>query len=240
MKDAFYFSHDANAQRDPKILRLRQKHGWEGYGLFWALVEMLRNEEEYKLRTQYETYAFALQSHEDRIKSIVEDFELFTIEDGFFWSESLIRRMSIKNCKSEKARKSAMLRWSKKDDDANAMRMQCDGNAIKEKKGKERIDIVVQETRQQESIPFSQIVSFLNEKAGTDYKPTTKTTRGHIKARWSEGHRESDFLAVIESKCEEWAADPKMSEYLRPQTLFGTKFESYLQKAKNGGTGEWR
>jgi len=105
----------------------------------------------------------------------------------------------------------------------------------------ERKDIVVQEPRQKESIPFSQIVSFLNEKAGTDYKPTTKATRGHIKARWSEGHRELDFYAVIESKCEEWAADAKMSEYLRPQTLFGTKFESYLQKAKNEkGNSQWR
>jgi hypothetical protein len=41
MKEAYYFSHDANARQDEKVLMLRAEHGWEGYGIYWALVEMM-------------------------------------------------------------------------------------------------------------------------------------------------------------------------------------------------------
>lgn len=98
------------------------------------------------------------------------------------------------------------------------------------KECKEKKDIVGQKPRPQ--IPFNEIVSFLNEKAGKDFKSTTSTTKAHIRARWSEGYRVDDFKTVIESKYDDWKSDPEMQQYLRPQTLFGTKFESYLQSAK--------
>lgn len=81
------------------------------------------------------------------------------------------------------------------------------------------------------SIPYSKIISHLNTVVGTDFKATTRTTKGHIKARWNEGFRLDDFIAVIDSKADEWLVDEKMNEYLRPPTLFGTKFESYRQAA---------
>lgn len=81
-------------------------------------------------------------------------------------------------------------------------------------------------------VPFKSIVSFLNEKSGKEYKPDTKTTQQHIRARWNEGFRFDDFKAVIELKINQWKNDPERAEYIRPQTLFGTKFESYLQAAK--------
>lgn len=80
----------------------------------------------------------------------------------------------------------------------------------------------------QENIPYAEIVGYLNEKTGSSYKPTTKATQSHIKARWREGFRLEDFKAVIDNMTEKWGNDPKMSQYLRPETLFGTKFESYL------------
>lgn len=67
-KEAYYFSHDANAKDDPKILQLRMELGWEGYGLFWALIELLRNESDHRMRTHYKSIAFALQTQEDSIK----------------------------------------------------------------------------------------------------------------------------------------------------------------------------
>ena len=71
------------------------------------------------------------------------------------------------------------------------------------------------------------IIEHLNKKAGTNYKPTTKETQKHIKARLNKGYTLDDFKAVIDRKCSEWLGT-HMAEYLRPQTLFGTKFESYL------------
>ncbi len=90
--------------------------------------------------------------------------------------------------------------------------------------------IVEQKTRQQ--IPFKEIVSFLNETTGKDYKASTNGTKSHISARWSEGFRLDDFKTVICAKNTEWKGDPDMEKYIRPQTLFGAKFESYLQAAK--------
>lgn len=99
----------------------------------------------------------------------------------------------------------------------------------KDKKEKKKEYIVENESRQQ--IPYTEIVSYLNSSVGSDFRSTTKVTRGFIRARWNEGFRLDDFKAVIDSKAEEWLGDEKMAEYLRPQTLFGTKFEAYRQAA---------
>ena len=77
---------------------------------------------------------------------------------------------------------------------------------------------------------YSDVVSYLNQKAGTAYKPTSKKTQSLIKARINEGFSLEDFERVIDNMCAEWLSDAKMQAYLRPETLFGTKFESYLNR----------
>ena len=72
------------------------------------------------------------------------------------------------------------------------------------------------------------IVSYLNEKAERNFKSTIAKTRKAIHARLEEGFTVDDFKTVIDKKCAEWIGDPKMEKYLRPETLFGTKFEGYL------------
>ena len=89
---------------------------------------------------------------------------------------------------------------------------------------------IFEESRSKNIIPYSEIISHLNDKAGKNYKATTRVTKDAIKARWNEGHRLTDFKAVIDKKCAQWASDEKMEQYLRPQTLFGTKFEAYLNE----------
>lgn len=149
-KEAYYFSHDANAKDDPKILRLRMELGWEGYGLFWALIELLRNESDHRMRTHYKSIAFALQTQENSIKSIINDFDLFAVENEYFWSQSLLKRMELKEERSEKARESAKKRWNK-DIDANAMRTHSERNAdamqLKESKGNEIKEIKEKESK---------------------------------------------------------------------------------------------
>lgn len=81
------------------------------------------------------------------------------------------------------------------------------------------------------NIPFLEIVSSLNEKIGKNYKPTTASTKKHILARWNEGFVLDDFKKVIDIKCGEWKDDDKMSKFLRPETLFGSKFEGYLNSS---------
>ena len=71
------------------------------------------------------------------------------------------------------------------------------------------------------------IVDYLNKKADTSYKHTTKKTKEAINARVAEGFTVDDFKTVIDKKCAEWMGT-EFEQYLRPATLFGTKLESYL------------
>lgn len=85
------------------------------------------------------------------------------------------------------------------------------------------------------------IVDYLNQKAGTKYKSSSKKTQTCIHARLAEGFTEDDFKTVIDKKCDEWLGT-EFEQYLRPETLFGTKFESYLNakvtKKQNKGVPE--
>ena len=71
------------------------------------------------------------------------------------------------------------------------------------------------------------VILFLNEKAGTSYRASTEATKKHIRARFNEGYTIEDFKTVIEKKCAEWLGTD-YAKYLRPETLFGSKFEGYL------------
>ena len=77
---------------------------------------------------------------------------------------------------------------------------------------------------------YIDIISYLNEKASKNFKPNTSATMKHIKARLLEGYKIDDFKKVIDIKVAKWKTDPKMSEYLRPETLFGNKFDGYLNE----------
>ena len=133
MKETFYFPHDYNAMQDEKIKMLIRKHGMEGYGIFWAIVEMLYNNAN-ALRTDYEGIAFDVRTNCEKIESIVNDFDLFIVDGDTFGSMSIERRLNERKEKSRKAKESASYRWN----NANALRTECDGNAIKEKKVKEK------------------------------------------------------------------------------------------------------
>lgn len=87
--------------------------------------------------------------------------------------------------------------------------------------------------RHDDSIPYREIVDYLNEKTGSQYKHTTQSTKNGIKARYNEGFKLDDFKRVIDVKTSQWLYDTKMKQYLRPQTLFGTKFEAYLNEQPN-------
>lgn len=79
-------------------------------------------------------------------------------------------------------------------------------------------------------IPYEEIVIYLNENTGKSYKHTTKKTKDLIKARWNEGFVLDDFKQVIDNKVSDWLRNGEMNVYLRPETLFGTKFEGYLNE----------
>ena len=80
---------------------------------------------------------------------------------------------------------------------------------------------------EKDTLIYTSVIDYLNQKAGTNYRASSKKTRSLIHARVKEGFKLDDFKVVIDKKCAEWLGND-MAQYLRPETLFGTKFEGYL------------
>ena len=105
---------------------------------------------------------------------------------------------------------------------------QINTNEINTNELNTKIDIVPEQ--EQEPIPYAEIITYFNEVAGTHYLLRGKEIKKFIKARWNDGFRLEDFKTVLDKKAGQWKNDAKMSKYLRFETLFSNKFESYLNE----------
>lgn len=155
---AYYFSHDSNARNDDKILALRMKHGWEGYGLYWALIERMREAATYACVCDYNVVAYDLRTDAAKIKSIIEDFGLFSFEadeSGRKWvySESLRRRMraadEASENRSEAARKAIITRWEREGKygrNTDVIRTKYDRNTDEYEENKIKINNIISST----------------------------------------------------------------------------------------------
>jgi len=129
-KDAYWFSHDSNAKDDPKCMILIDQLGLEGYGIYWVLVETLREQPEYKYPLHLlPVLAKRYFTSGEKFQAVVKNYGLFLVsDDDFFFSESLNIRMQHLENTREKRKQAALTRWSKTD--ANAMQLQCKSNAL--------------------------------------------------------------------------------------------------------------
>ncbi|MEH6990059.1 conserved phage C-terminal domain-containing protein [Cytobacillus firmus] len=89
-------------------------------------------------------------------------------------------------------------------------------------------------TTEKNDIPYAEVIEYLNSQTHTAYRTSSKKTKKLIRARWLEGFSLDDFKKVIDLKAEEWLHDPYWRKFLRPETLFGTRFESYLNQKPLG------
>ena len=136
MGQSSYFSHDSNALSDIKISAMRCDYGLEGYGLFWAIIEMLRKEDTYKLplsKNMYRKIKIDTGTTIDVEKFIndcineYKEFEdgngLFNTDGKYFWSESLLKRMTkmeeISIKRKQAGQKGAAGRWKKSGEENN-------------------------------------------------------------------------------------------------------------------------
>jgi uncharacterized protein YdaU (DUF1376 family) len=122
-----YFNHDSSARLDIRVIKLRSKLSYEGYGIFWAILELLFTEENKLCIDDYETIAFGLQCDAKILKQVIEDFDLFIIEDNYFYSKRLNSHIEEINNKSKKAKENAKKRWN----NTTAIRPHSDRNASK-------------------------------------------------------------------------------------------------------------
>lgn len=135
-KDAYYFPHDSNAKDDPKITLLIDQLGLEGYGIFWVLIETLRDQPDYKYPLKLlPSLARKFATTHEKIKAVVSCYDLFEIEnDLFFFSVSLIERMLPLEKIREQRKAAVKSRWKKskqkelKENDTTVIRPYNDSN----------------------------------------------------------------------------------------------------------------
>jgi hypothetical protein len=119
MKESFYFSHDSNARNDVKIIKLRRQLGMEGYGIYWALIEMLRDAPGNKLPIEsIDDIGFSINCSKEKVEAVIRNYDLFMIEDETFFSDRLIRSMNqykeLKSSRSKAGKIGMEKRWKQK------------------------------------------------------------------------------------------------------------------------------
>jgi hypothetical protein len=134
-KDAYYFSHDSNAKDDPKCVLLIEQLGLEGYGIYWVLVETLREQTDFRYPLALiPALARRFNTTTEKMKTVVSSYGLFVIEDERFFSLSLIERMNKMELIREKRREAGKISAQKRnllpDNSANAQQVlnMCSAN----------------------------------------------------------------------------------------------------------------
>lgn len=193
-----YFSHDSNAKDDPKIIRLIDQLGLEGYGAFWVLIELLRDQPLFRLpvaavprigRTYNITPA--------KLTQVITGYDLFEVENEFFFSPSLLRRMGEMK---EKYTKRTALGWEtrKKNIDnqsnSDAEAMHSNAKNANEIKGKE-IKLNERKLKENSKIafalsPIGSIEGFKKEFLGTQYEQANFEYYHEIIGSWAESKNE--------------------------------------------------
>jgi len=132
---SLYFPHDSNAHEDMRVIELRMDYGWEAYGLFWALLEVMRIADDYSISDNIKPLAYKFQIKPDKLQAIIDrclELKLLTKVDNMLYCKELNERMMAVESKSANARKAAEKRWS----NADAMQTHSERNAIKVNKSK--------------------------------------------------------------------------------------------------------
>ena len=124
-KDAYYFSHFCNARHDRKIKRLRKELGIEGYGIYFMILEVLREQLDFRYPLKdVDLLAEEFGTSEAKLNTVLSKYDLFDVdENGFFYSQKFIFYLTPYIEKTERARIAAKARWSNltKEMDANAL-----------------------------------------------------------------------------------------------------------------------
>jgi hypothetical protein len=146
-KDALFFGHDSNAKDDPKIIQLIEEMGLEGYGIYWVLLELMRDQPDYKYKLcLVPAIARRYNTTFEKVKNVISKYGLFVIDADEFWSNAFINRMSNwdekKKKRSEAGKKGNEARWGNKS--------QCDNLAITDGIVNESNAIAIKEKKEKE------------------------------------------------------------------------------------------
>ena len=133
-----YFSHDIYTRENLKIKKLISTHGMQGYGVFWAVVEFLHNNNNRLSMDELGIVAHDLGVDIKIVESVVKDFKFFVIRKSVISSNRVAQNIKLRLEKSEKAKKAINKRWHGSSGDTDVLQPKYGGNTIKEKESKEK------------------------------------------------------------------------------------------------------
>ena len=240
-KDAFYFGHDANARNDLRMVAVRRRFGMAGYGAYWAIIEILREQYKYKLpakQLEDVEYEFRYDDFKAFIDFCVEN-GLFVIEDDLFFSPALLRRMKewddAKDRRSAAGKKAVNARYTKeKQEDSerstNVVRTYNgrSTDVYQERKGKEKKGKEIKERKECE--PGVYLTDEEHEKLTTEFGKKNVERILASMASWQVEHKpyKDHYLAarnwlkkegaeppakLVEAQVPEWALEAARAKY---------------------------
>ena len=234
----FYFQHHVgDYRRDTGHLTLLE------HGIYRQLIDLYYITEKPLDASAMRLVCVRTAEEEQAYQRVLADF--FHERKGKYFHKRCDFEISKYKDKSSKATDSAKTRWNKIKDlpDANALPTHCDDDADG-MLTKEPINLTTKEPKNLNKTSNTlsgkpdasdelksqaiEILEYLNANTQRNYRPVDSNLK-LIAARLKSGATDLQCREVIFNKCEQWGKDPKMSEYLRPATLFNsTKFEQYL------------
>jgi len=154
--------------------------------------------------------------------------------DGKLFNDRLVKERNLYNQKCEQNRLNVLTRYER-----STSVVPSNYNGIPSQKSEVRSQNT--EARSQKldlKALIVEIINYLNDVCKKEFKTTTQKTISLINARIKEGFTLKNFKDVIDGKAKDWLLDENMNQYLRPETLLGTKFEGYLNENKKPGFGD--
>ena len=206
-KEAMSFLHDSNSRHDVKMLKLWEKFGYEGIGVFWCIVEILREQPDFKYSIDdISLIGIELRIDKDLIKDLIRfclqpNISLFIEEDNRFFSESLLRRMDkFKESRlrmSQGGKLGMKRRYSKGVSKVVISKLQG-ANKVKEKK----TNIIETKTKIISSLKkiwFDQIQFYMEKYPGLDYNLELEKMEEWIGRNINKASKRTDWNLFIQS-----------------------------------------
>lgn len=228
-----WFKHQADANMNAKLQEIIFDHGIEGYGLYWYCLELVAQNVSsdnltFELKHDARIIGRNIGMPANRVEEIMKAFisnDLFSASEGRIQCLKLAQRCDDFTAKA--VRRNGVKSLSIQQ--VGVSPSESDFVPLEEEERSKKIE----ERSKKIEEDAKAVLSKMNEVLSSKYKASTKSHIQFINGRLSDGYSVDELMLVVNHKFNEWKSDPKMAQYLRPQTLFQTgKFDGYLMAAK--------
>ncbi|MEF3312572.1 conserved phage C-terminal domain-containing protein [Paenibacillus sp. GYB004] len=235
-----YFPLDVDIDQDDKLVVPISKFGMQGFGIIIRLMMEIYKNGYFLNWSEKEQHSFSIKTREsiETLEAVVNELMNWGfLHKGKFESH---RILTSKGFQKRYLLATGRRKGVEVHQDYSLLEVETPKqDGVIANNNPDQLELLPTETTQKkvkekkvkEKNIYVEIIDYLNEKTGKRYSPASQSNRSLINGRVSEGRTLDDFIQVIDTKCSHWLEDPKMVEYLRPDTLFRpSNFDKYLNQ----------